>query len=67
MNIKYFTSYGKERIGTFVTLEEAQQSVSSHSEYKKSKYTKKGRPRSNYSELKPFYITDNKGNMYYIY
>lgn len=65
--IKYFSSFNMQRIGEFETLKEAQQAVSDHAEFKKSKYTKKGRPKSNYSELKSFYITDNKGDMYYIF
>ena len=65
--IKYFSLYDLKRIGQFSTLEEAQNSIKEHPEFKKSKYTKKGRPRSNYSDLKSFAITDNMGDLYYIY
>lgn len=67
MNLKYFVTFGRERIGEFKTLKEAQEAVANHSEYYKSKYTKQGKPRSNYSDLKRFWITDNMGDMYYIY
>lgn len=66
-DIKYFSTYDRQRIGTITSLKESQQAISNHSEFKKSKYTKKGLPRSNFKELKRFYITDNKGDMYYIY
>lgn len=65
--IKYFSTYNFERIGVFETLEEAQKAIKNHSEYVKSKYTKKGTPKSNYTELKRFAISDNSGNLYYIY
>jgi hypothetical protein len=65
--IKYFTTYNLERIGVFETLKEAQQAIKDHPEYTKSKYTKKGTPKSNYSELKRFAISDNNGDLYYIY
>jgi hypothetical protein len=65
--IKYFATYNFERIGVYETLEEAQKEIKNHSKYVKSKYTKKGTPKSNYSELKRFAISDNNGNLYYIY
>ncbi len=65
--IKYFSMYDLKRIGQFETLEEAQASIKEHPQYTKSKYTKKGTPRSNYSHLKRFAITDNNGDLYYIY
>jgi hypothetical protein len=65
--IKYFSTYNFERIGVFETLKEAQQAIKNHSEYVKSKYTKKGTPKSNYSDLKRFAISDNNGDLYYIY
>lgn len=64
---RYFATYNLQRIGQFETLEEAQQNIKDHPEFKKSKYTKKGTPRSNYSELKRFAISDNYGDLYYIY
>jgi hypothetical protein len=64
--IKYFSTYNLERIGEFKTLEEAQQAIKEHPKYTKSKYTKKGTPKSNYSELKRFAISDNNGDLYYI-
>lgn len=65
--IKYFVSYNLERFGTFETLGEAQQAIKDHPEYTKSKYTKKGTPKSNFSDLKRFAIGDNYGDLYYIY
>lgn len=65
--IKYFASYDLKRIGEYQSLEDAQQSIKDHPEYKKSKYTKKGTPKANYSELKRFAISDNHGDLYYIY
>jgi hypothetical protein len=67
MKVKYFSIYNLERIGEHTTLAEAQQSIKDHSEYTKSKYTKKGTPKSNYSDLKRFAIVDNYGDLYYIY
>ncbi|MCM3109991.1 hypothetical protein [Lederbergia lenta] len=65
--IKYFVTYNFERIGVYEELKDAQQIIKDHPEYKKSKYTKKGIPRANYSELKRFAITDNNGDLYYIF
>lgn len=65
--IKYFSTYNFKRIGQFDSLEDAQNSIKEHSEYKKSKYTKKGTPKSNYNELKRFAISDNNGDLYYIH
>lgn len=67
MTRKYFATYNLERIGQFETLEEAQKIIAEHPEFKKSKYTKKGTPRTNYSELKRFAICDNCGDLFYIY
>lgn len=67
LTVKYFSTYNFNRIGEYTALEEAQQAIKDHPEYYKSKYTKKGAPRSNYSELKRFAISDNNGNLYYIY
>ena len=67
MTVKYFATYNLERIGQFETLEEAQEIIKNHSEFKKSKYTKKGTPKANYPELKRFAISDNYGQLYYIY
>ena len=67
MTIKYFASYNLERIDQFETLEQAQESIKNHTEFKKSKYTRKGTPKSNYPELKRFAISDNNGDLYYIY
>ena len=65
--IKYFATYNLNRIGSYETLEEAQKAIKNHSEFFKSKYTKKGTPRSNYKELKRFAISDNYGDLYYIF
>lgn len=67
MTVKYFASYNFERIGEFESLEESQKAIKDHKEFFKSKYTKKGTPKSNYSELKRFAISDNNGHLYYIY
>lgn len=67
MNRKYFATYNLERIGQFESVSDAQNAIKNHSEFKKSKYTKKGTPRSNYPELKRFAISDNYGELYYIY
>lgn len=64
--VKYFAIYNFERIGEFETLKAAQQSINDHPDYIKSKYTKKGTPKSNYKELKRFAIVDNYGDLYYI-
>lgn len=65
--IKYFASYNFKRIGIYERLEDAQKAVENHPEFFKSKYTKKGIPKSNYNELKRFAISDNYGQLYYIY
>lgn len=67
MDKKYFTTYNLVRFGEFQSLEQAQEAIKNHTEFKKSKYTKKGIPRSNYPELKRFAISDNYGDLYYIY
>ena len=67
MHRKYFVNYDGVRIGEYESVLDAQKSISIHDDFKKSKYTKKGLPRSNYKELKRFMITDNYGDMYYIY
>lgn len=67
MNLKYFATYNLERIGAYDTLIEAQAAIKEHPAYTKSKYTKRGTPRSNYSDLKRFAISDNMGDLYYIY
>ncbi|MEW5569633.1 hypothetical protein [Rossellomorea marisflavi] len=66
-NVKYFPLYDLKRIGEYSTLSEAQQSISDHSAFTKSKFTRKGTPRSNYKDLKRFAIVDNKGDLYYIF
>ncbi|MCY7823313.1 hypothetical protein MOB34_05765 [Bacillus spizizenii] len=65
--IKYFATYNFKRIGVFESLKKAQQGIANHPEFFKSKYTKKGTPKSNYPELKRFAISDNNGQLYYIY
>lgn len=65
--MKYFTTYDGKRFGTFETLEEAYKAIKNHPNFFKSKYTRKGSPRSNYKELKRFFLSDNNGDMYYIY
>jgi len=68
MNIKkYYVFYNLVKNGQFETLEEAQEFIFNHKEFKKSKYTKKGNTKSKYYDLKPFHICDNDGNLYYIY
>lgn len=67
MNLKYFATYNLERIGAYDTLSEAQAVIKEHPAYTKSKYTRRGTPRSNYSDLKRFAISDNMGDLYYIY
>ncbi|MCY7679872.1 MULTISPECIES: hypothetical protein [Bacillus] len=65
--MKYFANFNFVRIGEFSTLKEAQQEIGKHQEFFKSKYTKKGTPKSSYSQLKRFAISDNNGDLYYIY
>lgn len=65
--IKYFVIYDFKRFGEYTSIVDAQNAVKDHSEFFKSKYTKKGSPRSNFSELKRFAISDNNGQLYYIY
>ncbi|MCC9021794.1 hypothetical protein [Bacillus nakamurai] len=65
--IKYFASYNFKRIGEFESLKEAQQEIANHQDFFKSKYTNKGTPKSNYPELKRFAISDNNGQLYYIF
>ena len=67
INKIYRTTYGSDLIGLFNTLEEAMDSIDNHPCFVKSKYTRKGRPRSGNKDLKVFYIVDNSGDMFYIY
>ncbi|GLO66173.1 hypothetical protein [Oceanobacillus kimchii] len=67
MSVKYFATYNLNRIGVYESLGEAQQAIKDHTDFVKSKYTKKGTPRSNYKELKRFAISDNYGELYYIF
>lgn len=63
----YRVTYGRDLVGKYGSLKDAKQAVKDHPEFVKSKYTRKGRPRSGNEDLKSFYIIDNSGDMYYIY
>ena len=65
--VKYKAIYGKETFFESFDLDETKKAIKNHDNFFKSKYTKKGRPRKRYGDLKSFWIVDNNGNLYYIY
>ena len=67
MSLKYSVFYDGEKIGIYHDLETALETVKKHPKFAKSKYTRKGRPKSGHKYLGRYAIVDNNGNMYYIY
>jgi hypothetical protein len=59
---KYNSWYTGIKLGTFLTLKEAQECITEHPNYAKSKFTKRGKASSNNSNDKEYFkIFDNEG------
>ena len=67
MSLKYSVFYDGDKIGIYHDLKTALETVKNHPKFMKSKYTRKGRPKSGYEDLGRYTIVDDNGDMYYVY